>query len=83
MNPTSPNQALQRTPGFAVQLPGTGCSPTGSVTRCTARHDRVKGLRPHAAGARAQPARAPRTAVLTAGPESLSFGSLGASSHLL
>ena len=65
----TPNHALQRTPGFAVQLSGTGCGPTGSVTGCAASHE-----------APAQPAPSPRAAVLTApapGPESLSLGSLG------
>ena len=64
-----PIYALQRTPGFAVQLRGVGCGPTGSVTGCAARHeagtDRAFALR------RRAHSRAPR-------PESLSFGSLGA-----
>ena len=73
-----PNTALQRAPGFGVQLPGAALiRPAQSRA---VRPARVKGLRPHAAGApgtarafalrrRAQ-GRAP-------GPESLSFWSLG------
>ena len=63
---TAPNQALQRTPGFGVQLPGaTLIRPAQSRAVLPAR---VKGLRPHAAGA--------------PGPESLSLGSLGDLRHL-
>ena len=65
----APNHALQRTPGFAVQLRGVGCGPTGSVTGCAARHE-----------APAHPAPSPRAGVLSCaapGPESLSLGSLG------
>ena len=64
-----PNPALQRSPGFGVQLPSADGDPTGSVTGCAARHE-----------APAQPAPKPSAAVLTApaaGPESLSLGSLG------
>ena len=66
---TTPNaHALQRTPGFPVQLPGAASRPTGSVTGCAARRE-----------AEAHPAPSPRAAVLTApasGRESLSLGSL-------
>src|SRR5882672_12542370 len=34
----TPNHALQRTPGFGVQLP-SAAHPTGSVTGCAARHE--------------------------------------------
>ena len=72
------NQALQRTPGFGVQLPSAALiRPAQSRA---VRSARVKGLRPHAAGApgtarafalrRRAHSRAP-------GPESLSLGSLG------
>src|SRR6267142_3040353 len=80
----SPNHALQRTPGFGVQLPGAAVvRPAQSRAVLPAR---VKGLRPHAAGApgtarafalrRRAHSRAP-------GPESLSLGSLGVATHIM
>jgi len=65
----TPNHALQRTPGFAVQLPRAA----------VVRPAQSRAVLP-AAEAPAQPAPSPRAAVLTApasGPESLSLGSLG------
>src|SRR5205809_4487252 len=62
----APNHALQRTPGFGVQLPSAAVvRPAQSRAVLPAR---VKGLRPHAAGAPAQPAPSPCAAVLTAAP---------------
>jgi len=80
----APDQALQRTPGFGVQFPGAAVvRPAQSRAVLPAR---VKGLRPHAAGApgtarafalrRRARSRAP-------GPESLSLGSLGVAPRLL
>src|SRR6267142_2811865 len=73
----SPNHALQRTPGFGVQLPGAALiRPAQSRAVLPAR---VKGLRPHAAGApgtaRAFALRR-RAHTRVPGPESLSLGSL-------
>ena len=77
----TPNQSLQRTPGFGVQLPGAALiRPAQSRA---VRPARVRGLRPHAAGAPgtarafALRRRAHRRAP---GPESLSLGSSGMSS---
>jgi len=43
----TPNQALQRTPGFGVQLPGAALIRPAQLR--AVRPARVKGLRPHAA----------------------------------
>jgi len=72
------NHALQRTPGFGVQLPSAALiRPAQSRAVLPAR---VKGLRPHAAGApgtaRAFASRR-RAHSRAPGPESLSLGSLG------
>jgi len=45
MNPVTPNHALQRTPGFGVQLPGAGGRSTGSVTGFAAPHELGAGGR--------------------------------------
>ena len=42
----TPNHALQRTPGFGVQLPGAGSNPTGTARAFALRrraHIRVLG----------------------------------------
>ena len=81
---TRPNHALRRTPGFVVQLSRAAfVRPAQSRAVLPAR---VKGLRPHAAGApgtarafalrRCAHSRAP-------GPESLSLGSLGVATRTL
>ena len=64
----TPNHALQRTPGFGVQLPGVGCDSTGAVTGC------APATKPGTARAFASRRRA---ATRAPGPESLSLGSLG------
>ena len=66
--PTSPNQALQRTPGFGVQL------PSAAVVRPAQSRAVLPAMKPGTARAfasrRGAHSRAP-------GPESLSLGSLG------
>src|SRR5882672_2192881 len=50
----TPNHALQRTPGFGVQLP-SAAHPTGSVTGCAARHEARHSPRLRLAPACSQP----------------------------
>ena len=69
----TPNQALQRTAGSGGQFPGTGSRPPGSVTAC------APAIKPGTARACASR----RPALTTApGPQSLSYGSLGASTRI-
>src|SRR6266513_3130226 len=60
----TPNHALQRTPGFGVQLPGAGCGPTGSVTGCAACHEARHSPRLRLAPACSQPRSRPGVAEL-------------------
>ncbi len=64
----TPNHALQRTPGFGVQLPGT------AVVRPAQSRAVLPAMKPGTARAFALRRRAPMRAP---GPESLSLGSLG------
>ena len=70
----APNHALQRTPGFPVQL------PSAALIRPAQSRAVRPAMKPGTARAfasrRAAPMRAP-------GPESLSLGSLGASTRVL
>ena len=65
---TSPNQALQRTPGFGVQLPGA------ALVRPAQSRAVLPPIKPGTARAFALRRRAHTRAP---GPESLSLGSLG------
>jgi len=71
--PVSPNHALQRTPGFGVQLPGA------AVVRPAQSRAVLPAMKPGTARAFALRRRA-HTRV--PGPESLSLGSLGVASRL-
>jgi hypothetical protein len=66
--PATPNQALQRTPGFGVQLPGA------AVVRPAQSRAVLPAMKPGTARAFASRRRAHTRAP---GPESLSLGSLG------
>src|SRR5258706_12829479 len=72
-NRTSPNHALQRTPGFGVQLPGA------ALIRPAQSRAVLPAMKPGTARAFALRRRAQSRAP---GPESLSLGSLG-DSHAL
>ena len=72
--PVSPNHALQRTPGFGVQL------PSAAVVRPAQSRAVLPAMKPGTARACASRRRAPTRAP---GPESLSFWSLGVSSRLV
>ena len=67
-NPMTPNHALQRTPGFGVQL------PSAAVVRPAQSRAVLPAMKPGTARAFASRRRAPTRAP---GPESLSLGSLG------
>ena len=69
----TPNHALQRTPGFAVQFPGA------AVVRPAQSRAVLPAMKPGTARAFASRRRAPMRAP---GPESLSLGSLGDSAHV-
>src|SRR2546429_2596392 len=72
--PVSPNHALQRTPGFGVQLPGAALiRPAQSLTVLPA-------MKPSTARAFASRRRAHSRAP---GPESLSLGSLGVATRVV
>ena len=68
LNPTSPNHALQRTPGFGVQL------PRAAIVRPAQSRAVLPAMKPSTARAFASRRRA---ATRAPGPESLSLGSLG------
>ena len=61
-----PDTALQRTPGFGVQLPGAGGDSTGSVTGCA-----------FATESPVQPAPSPRGALLPCAPPGSGVAELG------
>ena len=69
---TSPNHALQRTPGFGVQLPGA------ALVRPAQSRAVLPAMKPGTARAFASRRRAHSRAP---GPESLSLGSLGVASR--
>jgi len=68
MNPQTPNHALQRTPGFGVQLPGA------ALVRPAQSRAVLPAMKPGTARAFALRRRAHSRAP---GPESLSLGLLG------
>src|SRR5438105_264626 len=70
----TPNHALQRTPGFGVQLPGA------AVVRPAQSRAVRPAMKPGTARALASRRRAHSRA---AGPESLSLGSLGVATHIV
>ena len=74
MTPTSPNHALQRTPGFRVQL------SRAALIRPARSRAVLPAMKPGTARAFALRRRAHSR---VPGPESLSFGSLGVSSRIL
>src|SRR5882762_8752820 len=74
MTPT-PNHALQRTPGFGVQLPGSAA---------VVRPAQSRAVRPAMKPGTARAFALPRCASMRApGPESLSLGSLGVATRLV
>ena len=70
----TPNHALQRTPGFGVQLPGA------ALIRPAQSRAVLPAMKPGTARAFALRRRAHTRAP---GPESLSLGSLGVATHLV
>src|SRR6266478_103951 len=72
--PKSPNHALQRTPGFGVQL------PSAALIRPAQSRAVRPAMKPGTARAFALRRRAHRRAP---GPESLSLGSLGVATHIV
>src|SRR5437870_13855713 len=70
----SPNHALQRTPGFGVQL------PSAAVVRPAQSRAVLPAMKPSTARAFASRRRAHSRAP---GPESLSLGSLGIATHVV
>jgi len=77
-NAATSNQALERAPGFAVQLRGVGFGPSGSVTGCASAADSRKRASPsRGLGFPAPPAPSPCAGLLPCaapGPPSLSLG---------
>ena len=74
MRPETPNHALQRTPGFGVQL------PSAAVVRPAQSRAVLPAMKPGTARAFALRRRAHSRAP---GPESLSLGSLGVATHVV